>query len=449
MSDISLWVPPQLHRFQREFMHNPELPVERAKPDIPEWPKPLAPEAYHGVLGELVKTLEPSTEADPAAILIQTLACFGNVIGRASHFTIEADRHGLNLFVVLVGETSKGRKGLSFGRARSLLAQADPPWAESRIASGLSSGEGLLWAVRDPVTRRDPIREGGRVTGYQEIEADAGEADKRLLVHEPELALILRVMAREGNSLSAIVRQAWDSGDLRTLTRNNPLKATGAHISIIAHVTRAELLRYLDSTEMANGFANRFLWLCVSRSKCLPDDEDRRISWHKLEPLHKRLADAMQFAKGAGEMRKDEEARQDWREIYPALSEGKPGMLGAVTSRAEAQTMRLACLYAMLDKSTLIRRGHLRAALAVWTYCEQSAAYIFGQSLGDPAADTILQALRRNPSGLTRTDISSLFGRHKEGTQIAQALATLREAGRARVELEETDGRRAERWFSV
>src|SRR5690348_6259561 len=259
--------PQQLREFRADFQRNPALAEtilaksspRTVKPGVPQWPKALAPEAFYGVAGEAIKLLEPASEADPAGILIQTLACFGNVIGRSPHWVIENDRHALNLFVALVGETSKGRKGVSFGRARSLFEQTDPQWAENRIESGLSSGEGLLWAVRDPIMKRDPIRERGRVISYQEIEADPGESDKRLLVHEPELALVLRVMAREGNSLSAIIRQAWDSGNLRTLTRNNPLKATGAHIGIVAHVTRSELLRYLDSTELGNGFANRFL----------------------------------------------------------------------------------------------------------------------------------------------------------------------------------------------
>jgi hypothetical protein len=110
-----------------------------SRPDgaAPAWPKALAAEAYHGVAGEIVKVLEPYTEADPAAIPIQVLTCFGNVIGRGPHFHVEEDRHGLNLFTVLVGETSKRRKDVSFGRARKLIEQADLQWAESRIASGL------------------------------------------------------------------------------------------------------------------------------------------------------------------------------------------------------------------------------------------------------------------------------------------------------------------------
>ena len=95
--------------------------------------------------------------------------------------------------------------------------------------------------------------------------------DKRLLVVETELVSAFKVAARDGNTLSPVIRQAWETGTLRTLTRNNPLTATDAHISIIGHIPAEELLRHLTSTEIANGFANRFLWFTVRRSRLLPD----------------------------------------------------------------------------------------------------------------------------------------------------------------------------------
>jgi hypothetical protein len=107
----------------------------------------------------------------------------------------------------------------------------------------------------------------GRVEEYQDVTFDQGEPDKRLLVTEPEFASALRVMGRDGNTLSAIIREAWDTGDLNILNKNSPVKATDARVSIIGHVTHEELRRYLDRTELANGFANRFLWICVKRSK--------------------------------------------------------------------------------------------------------------------------------------------------------------------------------------
>ena len=47
-----------------------------------EWPNPLTSLAYHGVLGDIVQTIEPfETEADPAAILRPDLDVVRNAIG--------------------------------------------------------------------------------------------------------------------------------------------------------------------------------------------------------------------------------------------------------------------------------------------------------------------------------------------------------------------------------
>ena len=268
-----------------------------------------------------------------------------------------------------------------------------------------------------------------------------------MLVYEPEFASTLRRIEREGNSLSAIIRQAWETGDLRALTKHTPAQATGAHISIVGHITRDELRRYLSTTEMANGFGNRFLWLCVRRSKCLP--EGGRIHEVDFGPLLRRLEDAIACGRETDELRRDAEAAVVWRTVYPDLSEGKPGMLGAMTARAEAQVMRLACCYALLDLSPVIRRDHLLAALAVWEYADASARYIFGDAMGDPVADELLKALRTSSGGLTRTDIRDLFGRHMDGNRIGRVLGQLFENGLVRRELVETEGRPAERWFAV
>jgi hypothetical protein len=243
------------------------------------------------------------------------------------------------------------------------------------------------------------------------------------------------------------VRQAWDDGDLQTLTKNDPMKATEAHVSLIGHITRAELLRHLTETEAANGFANRFLWLLVRRSKELPFGGE----WHTVDtaPLVQRLSKALRFGTGAGEISWGESARDDWREVYGRLSEGKSGLFGAAVGRAEAQVVRLASLYAVLDASFTVEREHLHAALALWDYAEDSARYIFGDATGDPVADRIYDAFKAAPEGMTRTRISSLFGRHKDAAEIDRALATLLTSGRARKETEVTGGRFAERWFAA
>jgi len=413
------------------------MPRDEAIPQARQPPEPwptIVKDAYHGLAGHIVHAIEPHSEADPVALLIQFLTAFGSVIGRGPHFTAEADYHALNLFAVLVGVTSKGRKGSAWGHVQRLFQPVADDWTGERIVSGLSSGEGLIWEVRDAIVKSGNV-------------VDPGVQDKRLLVLEKEFASPLRAIGREGNTLSPTIRQAWESGDLRTLTKNNPARASGAHISIIGHITKDELRRYLNTTEVANGFANRFLWCCVKRSKVLP--EGGRIHEVDFAPLVRRLREAVQFVQSVGEIRRDEEARAIWCTVYEELSAGRLGLLGAATSRAEAQVMRLACLYALLDMSYVVQREHLEAALALWEYCEASVHYIFGDTLGDPVADDLLRALRAQPDGLTRTQMRDLFGRNRKACEMDRALGVLLEHSLARPIREPTTGRPIERWVAV
>jgi Protein of unknown function (DUF3987) len=139
-----------------------------------------------------------------------------------------------------------------------------------------------------------------------------------------------------------------------------------------------------------------------------------------------------------------------WATIYASLSEGKPGLLGAVTARAEAQCIRLAMIYALLDGARQIDEAHLKAGLAVWEYCEASAVHIFGNASGDPVLDEPLAALKQaGEAGMTRWVIRDHFGRHQSGDRIATALANLLSAGKVRCETVATGGRPAETWFAT
>ena len=134
-------------------------------------------------------------------------------------------------------------------------------------------------------------------------------------------------------------------------------------------------------------------------------------------------------------------------EVYEELSEGKPGLFGAVTGRAEAQVMRLAMIYAAADGTFVVCRNHLEAGLEVWRYCEDSARYVFGDAVGDPVADEIHRALRQHGT-LTRTEIRDLFGRNQSASRIGHALTLLAEAGLARKIMDDSgNGRPVERWF--
>jgi hypothetical protein len=409
------------------------------------WPTPIDEAAYFGLAGDVVGAMEPHTEADKGALLVQFLVFFGNAVGRGPYYRVEGDKHYTNLFAVLVGETSKARKGTSAGRIRQVFDQTDPLWTMDRIHSGMSTGEGLIWAVRDPVKQWAKTDSGDERV---EKEIDPGVSDKRLMIMEPEFAGVLSVMKRQGNTLSRVVRDSWDRGDLATLTKNAQARATGAHISIVGHITTFELCQSLDQVSMANGYANRFLFVCIRRARSLP--HGGQLSERTIEDLGGRVQTAIEGARQIDEVVMTGDAREGWERVYPDLSEGRPGLLGAIVGRAEAQVIRLALLYALLDGKAEIDTEHLAAALALWGYCERSAYFIFGDMLGDPVADEILRALREaSEEGMTRTDISNFFGRHRSSAQIDASLAALAGAGKAKSATRNNGGRPAEVWFAV
>jgi hypothetical protein len=412
----------------------------------PPWPDPPDPAAYHGLAGDIVRAIEPASEADPVALLVQTLVAFGNAVGRGAHFHVEGDAHYCNEFVVCVGRSAKARKGTSWGRVRQLVEAVAEEYARDHIQSGLSSGEGLIWAVRDPATTRQAVKEGGRVVGYEEVESDPGVSDKRLLIHEAEFANVLKQTERHGNTLSVHLRNAWDGRDLRSMVKNCPDRATGPHVSIVGHITAEELARYLSATESANGFGNRFLWVCVQRSKALPFGGTPDAA--AMSDLQVRLRAALEHAATVGDIGMDRAACDCWQAVYPELSDDRPGLAGALLSRAEAHVRRLAAIYALLDRHKMVGVPHLKAALALWEYVEASVAHIFGDDTGNPLADEILRSLRAAPQGLTRTEINNLLGRNHNATAIGKALEVLQQHRLAHFRSEATAGRPSERWFS-
>jgi hypothetical protein len=160
------------------------------------------------------------------------------------------------------------------------------------------------------------------------------------------------------------------------------------------------------------------------------------------------LREAYHFALSVEAMKRDDGARELWRTLYAELAEGESGLVGAVTSRAEAQIVRLSVLYALLDKSDVIRVEHLKAAAALWDYAAQSARYIFGSSAGTSLGDRVLKVLR-DRGELPTTEIHRLLGNHVRADHLKTTLVDLQQAGRAGFRQVPTGGRPAELWHAV
>jgi hypothetical protein len=257
-------------------------------------------------------------------------------------------------------------------------------------------------------------------------------------------------MKRDGNTLSPLIRNSWDGIRLSTLTRTDPLRATDAHVSMVAHITADELRRELDRISMGNGFANRFLIACIKRSKLLPHGGG--LGFHEVTHLGEVLKDRLEQARKVFRVEMTDECRALWARMYAELSEESPGLLGSIVARAEAQTIRLALVYALINDRSAIGVEHLEAARSVWNYCDASARYIFGDMIGDPVMDEILRALRASgEAGMSRTQISDLFGRNKRSDQIGAALEGLRVRGKAHSKVAPVPGasRPVEFWYAT
>lgn len=396
---------------------------------VKDWPA-LKEAAYYGLAGEFVRLAAEESEADPAAILAAFLCRAGATFGSSSFKYIQSDKHTPKIFALVIGNSAKARKGTSLGPVKLIFNRAEQRLQDPlMVVSGLSSGEGLIAAVK------------------QDVEEE--KADKRLFVVETEFAGPLKAMQREGNTLSPVIRKAWDEEDLAILTRHNPISAKGAHISILGHITKYELAQLLQKVEKTNGLINRFCCFMVRRQRLVPFP--RRIPDAQLEPLAGRLAEAIQFAQQPREMDfADKETRAMWEAVYPVLEKEDPE-IGEETSRVSAQVQRIAMIYALLDKAEAFDVNHLAAALAVMDYCLASTRLVFTAAV-ESASQTaklsltgaILKLLESGEKA--KKDITVAFKNTHKSKEIAEALASLQSQGKVEQRKERSKGPDKEIW---
>jgi hypothetical protein len=346
----------------------------------------LDPAALHGLSGDIVRTYEPHTEADPVALLMHFLTMFGYAAGDGPHWPIGPTQHPGRLFTLIVGDAADARKGTAGDAIENLMARAEPEWYAERVQRGIQSAEALVRLVDD----------------------DHSD-DRRLMVFESEFGRLLATMAQRGN-LSATIKSAFDGKALAITIKNEKrsLRATRPHISIIRHVQPGVLADRLPDIELTSGFANRLPYAVVSRSRLLPDgggqvddavldaladrihsaiDAAWELALSTTDPISRRLFE-YHGTQPQVRMRHSAEFTERWRELYGSgdspgpLNRRLPGILGEVTSRASVHVMRLAVVYALADSSPTVELDHLEAAYAVWRFCEESARAVFGSVSG-------------------------------------------------------------------
>jgi len=118
---------------------------------------------------------------------------------------------------------------------------------------------------------------------------------------------------------------------------------------VLGNITVEDLQRLLTSNDKANGYGNRFLWVCARRSKRLPHG-GRPLDAVKLDAIVSGLQAALGTAQTINRVEWDFQSYKAWESAYEVLSEPSEGIFGSMTARAEPQVARLATLYALLGR---------------------------------------------------------------------------------------------------
>ncbi|QXP90117.1 DUF3987 domain-containing protein [Methylococcus capsulatus] len=384
---------------------------------------------FYGLVGDVARIAADGTEVNPVAAAASFLSFLGANAGRDLYLPVGNTYHHANIYTLHVGRSGRGRKGDALSLLWRVQRRMGEVWSGTLgqfHTGGLSTREGLALLVHD-----------GYAQGKEEVPPIE---DKRLWVVESEFVNILHQGKRDGNTLSAALRDAWDGVSIRPATKSSRTWATDPHIGLHACVTPGELLSMLESRELTNGFANRFLTFWSERTCLTPFPQP--ASEETINDLAQRFASVIRWACGNYPAEKDtrrmllsDETSKLYADAYrrELNSTKAPGLLDGLLERAAPYTLRLAMLFAATDKALVIQPCHLEAALAWVRYWRQSVRFIFAEQAEEADAEErdedarkIVAFLKAKPNGATRTEITNdCFLRRGSATRIDAALNTL------------------------
>jgi hypothetical protein len=337
-------------------------------------PRPVLHEsALHGTLGHMAEAACSNSEAVPASVAIHVLARFAATLGRTAYIEIGDHKRHLRMFSLIVGPTSKGRKGTSSEMPNKLFDVVHRDYL-SRAGflpleklTALSTGEGVIQKVRDPFSW---------TTGDKEHH-DPGVIDKRLLCDISEFAGVLAQGRREGATLSTVLRDAFDGVDLTTPSATAFRRASNTHICVVGSVPETEIVKSLNDIEKTNGFANRFPMFYSARTKIVPSPKPTDAAL--MAQFARHIADAIWFGSRLGLIEMEGDAQSLWETALYSQIEDKtyPELIGSLLGRRSLHTMIFAALIALLDHKTKIGVDHLLAADAWMEYWEQTVLFVF------------------------------------------------------------------------
>lgn len=434
---VKEWLDQDLNYFEDyfEFADTPPLP-EHLRPyekgDLGGVIAPPNQRILGGTIGEWLQMVEPHTEASLASLGLGVLCGLGAYMGRQINLCQGNIRVTPNLFGVQVGPTGDARKGTADSLIYQLLTTIDPTFGNN-ISSGFGSGEMLVFKVSDPQYNKKD-------------EQISGTKDQRLLIQESELSKHLRIADRQGNTLSEILRLAFDcERPLATSSRTRgEYRSTNHCISLFGGITPEELVEVFPALAATSGTGNRYLWAWSNPDKLLPSGGEPI----NMDDIANRIRQNITTIRRDPVLRFTEEAKAWWEELpeglyaklrhLPVSSSLKP-----LITRAYVQVMRVALIYAASDGRPSVNPADLEAGLGWFTHSIHTVETILGGVVRDDTAAKILARLREARGRETpKTDLWNLFSRNITAAALDAGLEELSEAGLAHTWITTSSGGR-------
>ena len=359
---------------------------EQSEDDSPDThrnaPQP-DPVCLYGLVGDVARAGSEGTEANPYAIAANFMAYLSCAIGRGPYLPIGNTWHHARLYILHIGRSGRGRKGDAVSlvnRLDTALRQLRETAAPPIHRGGLSSREGLVSLFHD-----------GYKNGKLEVPAIQ---DKRLWVVESEFANVLHQGRREGNTLSAALRDCWDGVSLKPATKSNRLYASHPHLCLSGAISPSELLSLMRARELTNGFANRFLMIWAERERIVPFPQ--ATPQEAVDALAARVLSILELVQAERVNERDHlpvsltaQAQSIYSQLYRGelIDDTAGEHVTALLERRAPMLLRLAMIFALCDLQTRIDAQHIQAAMGWIRHGVESAKFVFLKATD--AADTV------------------------------------------------------------
>jgi hypothetical protein len=372
----------------------------------------VSPVVYTGMLGRIVQTIEPHSEADPVGILGALLSAFGSAVTNLPQVVYGTQSQTLSTWIVLIGNTGMGRKGTATRAALGVVKAALPDWARATFLEGCpQSGPAYVSTLAD-------------MNGYA-------------LMVEEEFADLLKVSARY-KSFGKAIRRSWEGASISNRTKEAVIHVDAPHVAIIGNVTPAEFTASIGKADKAGGSLNRFLCLYVERSKKIKLSEQISANaWSDLvRPLVREFRNAVHYARNVEEITVSPSAMALWddklSDMIDSMTLGREAM-EQFAARAGDYVWRLSALYALADQREEISTRDLEAACGLVTYMCDSVTYLApevangGGSAEETVGTRVEQFIKAaGEKGVNSTALFRKFGRKAaEMKEIISELPTI------------------------